>query len=251
MRFRARARNAFRAAFGRRTYFQTKTHAPQGETIVAENVRLTRKELKGPDAVQTMTGQAVQWSRGHQQLVTAIGIGAAVVIAAIGVIGAYRSAQHRDANADLARAMAPLEANKFAEAATALTEVSTRWQGSQVAPLASLLAANSALLAGQADQAIAALNALDASGLPVYLQQQRLLVLGAALENKQQWADAATKYKDAAALSGPYTGDAIVGEARAQEHAGDAARAKELYRQAYDQFPELPGRDLLAAKFQS
>jgi hypothetical protein len=218
---------------------------------VAENVRLTRKEIKGPDVVQTLTGQAVQWSRGHQQMVTALGIGAAVLIAAIGVIGAYRSAQHRDANADLARAMAPLETNKFAEAATALTEVSTRWQGSAVGPLAALLAANSFIQAGQTDQAIAALGALDPSSLPVYLQQQRLLAWGAALENKQQWADAAAKYKEAAALSGPYTGDAIVGEARSQEHAGDVARAKELYRQAYDQFPELPGRDLLTTKFQS
>jgi tetratricopeptide (TPR) repeat protein len=95
------------------------------------------------------------------------------------------------------------------------------------------------------------LAAIDASGLPVYLQQQRLLIWGAALESKQQWADAAAKYKEAAALSGPYTGDAVVGEARAQEQAGDAARAKELYRQAYDQFPELPGRDLLSSKFNS
>lgn len=218
---------------------------------MAENVRLTRKELKGPDVVQTLAGQAVRWSRGHQQIVTAIGIGAAVVVAAIGIMGAYRSAERRDANNDLARAMAPLDTNQFAEAATALTEVSTRWKGSAVAPLAALLAANSALQAGQADQAIAALSGLDASSLPVYLQQQRLLAWGAALETKQQWADAAAKYKDAAALSGPYTGDAIVGEARALEQAGDAARAKELYRQAYDQFPELPGRDLLATKFQS
>jgi hypothetical protein len=218
---------------------------------VAENARLTRKEIKQPDMVHTLTGQAVKWSKGHQQLVTAIGVAAAVLIAAIGIAGAYRSAQRRDANADLARAMATLESNNFAAASTALTEVSARWSGTAVAPLATLLAANSALRAGEVDKAVSGLAAIDASSLPVYLQQQRLLIWGAALESKQQWAEAAAKYKEAAALSGPYTGDAIVGEARAQEQAGDAARAKELYRQAYDQFPELPGRDLLSSKFQS
>ncbi|MDX2168633.1 MAG: hypothetical protein SF182_16295 [Deltaproteobacteria bacterium] len=218
---------------------------------MADNVRLTRKDMKGPDVVQTLTGQAVEWSRAHQQLAIAIGVTAVVVLAAIAILGAYRGAQRRDANADLARAMAQLDANKFGEAATALSDVATRWQGTAVAPLASLLAANSALQAGQADQAITVLTATDVASLPVYLQQQRLLVWGAALEKKQQWADAAAKYKDAAALSGPYTGDAVVGEARALEQSGDAARAKDLYRQAYDQFPELPGRDLLQTKFQS
>ncbi len=218
---------------------------------MADNARQTRKELKQPDAVHTLAGQAVEWSRTHQQIAIGLGVGAVVVLGAILLISANRTTQRRDSNADLARAMATMDGNNYAAAATALSEVSTRWNGTAVGPLASLLAADSALRAGEADKAVAALAAIDASSLPAYLQQQRLLVWGAALENKQQWADAAAKYKEAALISGPYTGDAVVGQARSQEHAGDAAASKDLYRQAYDQFPDLPSRDLLASKFQS
>ena len=223
----------------------------QGDTIVAENARLTRKEMKQPDQFHELSGQAVRWGREHQQLVIGVAIAAAVLVAAIGIVGAYRSAQLRDANADLARAMATLEGNDYAGATAALTEVSTRWDGTAVAPLATLLAANSALRAGETDRALAALAEVQPSAVPVYLQQQRLLIWGSALEAKQQWAEAAQKYAEAAALSGPYTGDAVVGEARALEQGGDPAKAKELYRRAYDQFPGLPSREFLASKFQS
>jgi tetratricopeptide (TPR) repeat protein len=234
-----------RAASGRRAPFNP------GETSVAEKGRLTRKEIKQPDEFITLSGQALTWIRANQQLVTVIGVGLAILVAVIGIAGAYRAAQRRDANADLARALSKYDGSDFGAAATQLDEVATRWSGTQIASLASLLAANSALRAGEADKALAALGGIQSAGLPVYLQQQRFVAWGAALEAKAQWADAATKYQDAAALSGPYTGEAIVGQARAQEKAGDAAKAKELYRQAYEQFPEMPGRDLLATKFQS
>ncbi|MEO8603826.1 MAG: tetratricopeptide repeat protein [bacterium] len=218
---------------------------------MAEKQRLTRKEMKRPDEFLALSGQAVTWIRANQQLVTVIAVGLAVLVAVVGIAGAYRAAQRRDANADLARALSKYDSSDFPAAATQLEEVSTRWSGTQVAALASLLAANSALRAGEADKALTALGALQSSSLPVFLQQQQLVAWGAALSIKEQWADAAAKFKDAAALSGPYTAEAIVGQARAQEKAGDPAKAKELYRQAYEQFPEMPGRDLLAPKFQS
>lgn len=220
---------------------------------MADNARVSRKEirheLKAPDRYITLTGQAITWSRNHQQLAIGIGVAAAVLIAALGIGSAYRAAQRRDANADLARAMAKLQADDFAAAATELTAVSDRWSGSSVAAVARLMAADSALRAGEADQAIALLGQVPVAALPTYLRQQLLVVSGAALERKQQWAEAAGKYKEAAALSGPYTGNAVVGEARALEQSGDADRARDLYRQAYEQFPDLPGRELLATKF--
>ena len=218
---------------------------------MADKGRLTRKEIKQPDEFITLSGQALTWIRANQQLATIIGAAVVILIAVIGIGGAYHTAQQRDANADLGRAMARYDASDYAAAAAQLEDVSTHWSGSQVAAIAGLLAANSALRAGEADKALTALNGVPTSGLPVFLQQQHAVTWGAALAAKEQWADAAAKYKEAAAISGPYTGDAIVGEARAQEKAGDAAKAKELYRQAYEQFPDMPGRELLAAKFQS
>jgi tetratricopeptide (TPR) repeat protein len=220
---------------------------------VADKARLSRKEakqeLKQPDEFITLTGQAVTWSRGHQQLVIGIGVAAAVLIAALGIGTAYRAAQRRDANADLTRALAKVEVSDYAGAVTELTAVSERWSGTEIGPLAKLMAADSALRAGETDQAISLLGQLQPGTLPSFLQQQVLVVWGNALERKQQWAEAAAKYKDAAAISGPYTGPAVVGEARSLEQAGDADKARDLYRQAYEQFPDLPGRELLATKF--
>jgi hypothetical protein len=217
---------------------------------VAEKVRLRRKDIKRPDEFITLTGQVVEWAKAHQQMVTWGGAAAVAIIVAIGIAAAYRGARERDANADLARAMQTLTANDYPAAATALLEVSGRWEGTGVAPVAGLLGANAALRGGDADKAIAELTRLQAQSgsWPSYLRQQLLVAWGLALEDKQQWQDAAAKYKEAAALDGPYTSDAMLGEARARERAGEADRAKQLYQQVYEQFPDLPSRDLIASK---
>jgi predicted negative regulator of RcsB-dependent stress response len=215
---------------------------------VAEKARLSHKEAKQPDEFINLTNQAFAWGRTHQQAVIWGGIAAAVLVAALGIHTAYRSAQRRDANADLTRALNKVQGNDYAGASADFATISERWSGTGVASIASLMAANAALRAGETDQALTTLGNLPAASLPPYLQQQVLLAWGAALETKQQWADAAEKYKEAAAISGPYTGLAIVGEARSRESAGDAEKARALYRQAYEQFPDLPGREVLATK---
>ena len=220
---------------------------------MTDKARMSRKDLKQPDEFLTLSRQAVTWGRGHQQIVIGAIIGVAALVAVLGIATAYSAAQRRDANADLARALAKLSSSDFAGATTELTAVSERWSGSKVAPIASLLAADSALREGEADKAITILTALQpaTSSMPSYLQQQALVIWGTALETKQQWSDAAGKYKDASAIAGPYTGAAVVGEARTREQAGEADKARELYRQAYEQFPDLPGREFLATKFAS
>lgn len=218
---------------------------------MSDKARMSRKDLKQPDEFITLSRQVLDWGRSHQQLVIGAGIAVAALVAVLGIASAYRAAQRRDANADLARGLAKLSSSDFAAATTDLTAVSERWSGTRVGPIAALLAADAALREGQVDQALSLLGGLQsASGsLPSYLQQQILVVWGTALESKQQWAEAAAKYKDAAAIAGPYTGYAVVGQARTLEQAGDAEKARELYRQAYEQFPDIPGREMLATKF--
>ncbi len=217
---------------------------------MAQKARFRRKDIKRPDEFITLTGHALAWARRHQQLMLWCGAGVVAILVALGVATAYRGARARDANADLSRALTKLGANDFAAAARELIGLSVRWEGTEVAPVAALLGANAAIRSGDADKAIAELARLEthAATMPPYLQQQLLLAWGAALEAKQQWLDAAAKYKGAAALSGPYTSDAILGEARTRELGGETERARELYRQAYEQFPDLPDRDLIAAK---
>ncbi|MGH7786055.1 MAG: tetratricopeptide repeat protein [Candidatus Binatia bacterium] len=219
---------------------------------MSDKNRQHRQDLK-TDKFLTLSTGAVAWGRQHQQWLT-WGVAALILaVAGIGIASAYSGARARDANVDLARGMAKLEGGDFAAASTELADVSTRWTGTDVAPVAGLLAANAAIRAGEADRAIAELGKLQpgAAALPPFLQQQLVLAWGAALESKQQWLDAAAKYKDAAALTGPYTAEAILSEARTRAAGGEADRARELYRQAYDQFPELPDRDLIATKFQA
>lgn len=217
---------------------------------MADKVRLRRKDIKQPDEFITLTTQAATWAREHQTAAIGIGVGAVAILLTIGIATAYHGARVRDANADLARALTKLEANDFQAATTDLTEVSARWDGTAIAPLATLLAANAAVDAGNPDAAITELGKLQAqaASLPWYLQQQVLVAWGVALEAKHDWLDAAEKYKQAAALTGPYTGAAVLGEARTRELGGETDRARELYRQAYEQFPDLPQRDLVAAK---
>lgn len=221
-----------------------------GGTIVAEKSRLTRKEIKQPDALVVMSGEAVGWARSHQQQVIWGAVAAVVLIAIVGIATAYRSAQRRDANVDLARAMNLLEQDPAA-ATPQLREVAARWSGSSVAAVAELLAAQGALRTGDADGALASIAAVEVGELPPYLQQQRLVAWGAALASKGQWAEAAEKFQEAAAMSGPYAGEALVSEARAREQAGEPDKARELFRQAYEQYPHLPDRELLATKFRS
>ena len=218
---------------------------------MADKARLRRKDIKQPDEFITLTGHGLTWARQHQQWVVGGGAALLAILLAIAIASAYRGSRERDANADLARALTKLGSNDAA-AATELIAVANRWEGTGVAPVAALLGANAAISAGDSDQAIGELTRLQGqtAALPSYLQQQLLLAWGSALEGKQQWLDAAAKYKEAAALSGPYTGDAVLGEARTRELGGEADRARELYRQAYDQFPDLPDRELVAIKLQ-
>jgi tetratricopeptide (TPR) repeat protein len=211
--------------------------------------RIRRKDLKRPDEFVTRSARAIVWLREHGRLV-AVGGGAAIVLlAVIGVSLALRSAKIRDANEDLGRAMASLRGEGTSEAAAELAAFSERWGSTGVANLARLLEANTQLRLGSPEAAISLLTTLEPriGELAPYLQQQALYLWGAALEAQGDWSTAAARYADAAGKEGPYTGPALLGQARALERVGDKSAAEKLYRRAYDEFPELPSRQWIAS----
>lgn len=212
--------------------------------------RIRRKDLKKPDEFVTATRRALLWATQHSQTMAVVGGGLLVVLIVLAVSTAFRTARMRDANGDLARAMATLRAANLGAAKNELQEVARRWQSTPISNLAAVLAANTELRSGNTDGAIAAIDELlgPTHDLPPYLRQQLFVAWGAALAGKGAWKEAAEKYMSAAAAEGPYTGDAILGEARARERAGETERAKELYRKLYEQFPDQPQRDLVADK---
>jgi outer membrane protein assembly factor BamD (BamD/ComL family) len=217
---------------------------------VARARRIRRKDLKQPDQFVAASQRVVEWLRNHAAVAAAVGGVAVVVLLAVVVTGAFRNARRRDANADLGRAMASLHADNLADAATELADVARRWDGTRVAELASVLAAHTELRLGKADSAIAEIeDALrNPSDLPSYFRQQLLVAWGDALLAKGDWTGATEKFEQAANMDGPYTAQAILSEARAQEQGGDSRRAQDLYRKFYEQFPEDPSRDLVESK---
>jgi outer membrane protein assembly factor BamD (BamD/ComL family) len=195
--------------------------------------RIKRKDLKRPDDFITLTGRVVAWGRRNTGLVIGLSVAAAVLLVGAGLLSAYASARQRDANSELGRALATLEARDYANAAQQFEALAERRSSSDIADAAL-----------QAVEKLAA----EEDRLPGYLQQELLFTWASALEEKQRWPEAADKYAAAAALEGPYTGPAVLAEAQIRERAGEADRAMELYRKFHEQFPNLPGRDLASAK---
>lgn len=212
--------------------------------------RIRRKDLRKPDEFVNATRSALTWTTQHVQLAAGIGGALIVVLLVLALTSAFRSARMREANIELARAMGTLRASNLAAAKTELQGVAKRWESTPIAQLASVLAVNTEVRAGDADAAIAAIEPLVApsNDLPPYLRQQLLATWGAALIAKGSWKEAAEKYAAAGQIDGPYTGDALLGEARAREKAGETDRAKELYRKLYEQFPDQPQREVIADK---
>lgn len=218
---------------------------------MARGPRIRRKDLKKPDQFVTTSGRFVTWVRANTGVAIAVGGGVVVLIAVAGIVTAFQSARRHDANGDLARAMATLRADNLDAAAGELDEVSRRWGGTSLADLAAVLAANTALRMGNVDTAITDVQSLGSAGdLPPYLRQQLLLVWGYALTRKEQWGEAAAKFAEAESLTGPYSAQAVLGQARAMEAAGDAEAARELYKKLYEQFPDAPGRDQVESKIE-
>jgi tetratricopeptide (TPR) repeat protein len=211
---------------------------------------LRRKDLKRPDAVITVTARAAQWIRAHRPL--ALGVASALGLVAVGggAVAAYQTAQRRDANADLGRAMAGLREGPSATAVQNLSEAARRWEGTTPGLLAAALAANTELRLGNPESAAATLATLESarSELPGYLGQQLSYASAATLESQARWREAAAAYQTAAGASGPYTALALLGEARVREQTGEVDRARELYRRCYEQFPDLPGREVIRIK---
>lgn len=199
-----------------------------------------RKELKRPDQFVTTGKRWLEWGVQNQRTLIAAGIGVLVVLVAIGGMYSYREANERQANAELAAALNAFDSGEWPEAASRLREVADRWGGS-IAAVARVFAARADIESGDLDGAAATLEKALETGLPAsYLRQQALYNLAFVSESRGDAEAAADRYAEASALSGPYTGPAILAEARLREKSGAADRAKELYRRYLGENPDAP-----------
>jgi predicted negative regulator of RcsB-dependent stress response len=215
---------------------------------VARPVRIRRKELKRPDEFLTLTNRFLDWARENQRTLAALVVALVVVVAGTAGFFAIRHARVRDANADLAHALAAYRDTKSPDAAAQLAEVARRWSNTSAGNLAKLLAAESELHHDNVDTAIAALQELLTVSWRPYLKQEVLFTYGIALEQKGQLPDAITQFAEAATLEGPYTAQALLAEARCAETQGDTAKARALYERVQKEFPDIPQKDLVEGK---
>jgi Flp pilus assembly protein TadD len=146
--------------------------------------------------------------------------------------------------------MVVLQRGKLADGAAAFADVARRWPSAQAGQVAGILAANAELSKGNADSALLLVQqSLDSfPDMPEYLRQELLFGWGRALEQKEDWANAAQKYAEAAALPGPFAGPCVAGEARVRVRAGETDRARQLYAQYVEKFPDLPDRNVVSDK---
>jgi predicted negative regulator of RcsB-dependent stress response len=211
--------------------------------------RFRRKDLKRPDEFVTRGRAVLDWAGSNVQTLS-WGIGGfAVAVILIAGFFSLRTARVRQANDDLTQALAGFQAGHYGEAANQLASVAERWQSTPIGRIASLYAAQAEVRANNVDAASTRLRDIVAAGEPVsYLQQQALVDLAFVLERKGEWAKAADQYAQAAAAEGPYTGTALLGEARCREEAGEKEQARTLYERFAREFSQAPEMELVQAK---
>ena len=210
--------------------------------------RMDRKELRQPDEFVTRTTGALEWAQQNRNTVLALGAGLLAIVIGVGFYNSQQEAQLRQSNNALSVAMAAFRDGNFADAAKSFAEVADQWQGSGIAPLAAVGAASAYLRSGDTDGAIDAATKIGTASLPPYVAQQRTMILANALAQKQDWSGAAAKFAEAASMDGPYTADALLGEARARAKNGEQERADEVYRQLIREYPERPDLKMLEAR---
>ncbi len=213
--------------------------------------RFRRKDLKRPDEFVSRGRQLLDWAGANARVLGWSGVAAAAVVLLVLGFVSMRGARLRQANEDLTHALAQYRDGHYPEAATQLSDVANRWQSTSAGRIASLYAANADLKADNFETATVVLqDVLGKENWPPYLRQQGLVLLGYALERKGDAANAASRYAEASALDGPYTGPALLGEARCREQLGEKDRARDLYQRFTHDFPDAPEAELAKGRLE-
>lgn len=225
---------------------------------MAEKIKFSRKDLKGPDEFITTMGRATAWARENRSRVTAAAV--AVVLLAGGLIGAraYVRWQEQKAAAELwphlnrARELlqTPQEADaqKLAQLEQVLGDHVSAHPDSRAAAFARYYLGSIAYLRGDYERSAGQFRSALASGREEGTVMDFLVREGyaQALEAKGDAAMAAQAYRDAAAhATGELRTQAWMGEARALTALGRNAEAADLYRKILAENPDSPMRQYL------
>ncbi len=210
---------------------------------MAEKIKYTRKDLKGPDEFLSAFSRAVEWTRENRAMVLA-GV-VAIVLVFGGVLGtqAYFRWEENKAARDLwphlnrarefMQAPGAADAEKLARMEQFLTAYVNVHPGAKASVYARYYLGCIAFLRGDyglsEGQFRAALQTGKAEEIMPYLLRKGL---AQALEAKGDYPGAAAAYRDAASVAGGALKiQAQIGQARTTELAGRKPEAVALYRQ--------------------
>jgi tetratricopeptide (TPR) repeat protein len=227
---------------------------------MAEKIRYTRKDLKGPDEFITTFGRVLAWCKDNR---TKVAAGAVCIIAILGVtLGtrAYFRWQENKASRDLwpylsqaSEAMADPAAagpGKLGELEQLIASHTTMHPGTRAAVYGEYYLGSIAFQRGEFDKSVSWFRKGIQSGKDVGIQRYLLRAgLGASLEAKGDYSGAAAAYHDAGGYAdGELKVLSQVSEARVLALSGKKTEAEELYKQILRENPKSRIRDLIDFK---
>lgn len=184
------------------------------------------------------------WQDWVRTNVRRVGLGVAVVVIAAGIVLAYLASERRKeafAAQALAQAWATVEAGNMPLAANDLTRLVERFSGTRSADEAAILLNEIRLLNGDTDAAVRALQEYVRKSRAGHFDASAWSLLGAGLENRGQYREAAAAYRRAVDeaelefLKAQYLLDA----GRAYALAGDTANARSSFGEVLAKYGSL------------
>ncbi len=203
------------------TQTDSRQFSPRGNVATAQRIE------------QQLDVRIAQWFKQNRR--TAAIVGAAVALAAGGVWFWWTAKERREDFAEraLSAARTSAEAGNLPLASSDLARLVSTYSGTRAAEEATLLLSQVRLLQNQAPIAVGDLRKFVASGPRPEFRGPANGLLGAALEEANQPAEAARAY-EAAATATPYKGikaQHLMDAARAYTAAKDTVQAVRLYEQ--------------------
>jgi tetratricopeptide (TPR) repeat protein len=224
---------------------------------MAEKIRYTRRDLKGPDEFISTFGRAVAWAKENR---LRVGAAALAVVALAGIaLGAraYLQWQEDKSSRDLwphlnrARELLQTPAGADPEKLAALEQFLLAHVGMHPKTRATVYAryylGSIQFLRGEYDRSAAqfrdGIATGKAAGIMEYLLRDGI---GRSLEGKGDFAAAASAYREAAGFAQhEMKAQSLLSEARCLALAGRTAEAAALYRQILKDHPETRSRNLI------
>jgi predicted negative regulator of RcsB-dependent stress response len=209
--------------------------------------KLRRKDLKQPDEFMTLAYWVQDFFEEHlNKVISGLVIIVVVGAAAFGIYNHVVNVRHATEQL-FYDGFSALDAKNYKAAEDKFNDLVTNHPSSNAASLARFYLGLAYLNSGDLTHARAQLEDYVQSAAPASLRELAMMDLGVIYEQTHEYAKATEIYKQAAALNGPESNDARIGEARALELDGKRQAAINAYQDFLKTTPYAPQRETVVA----